>query len=140
MQSGDNKDAAKDFKYVYALAPQFKQLASIGAAGNVLAGDNLAAQAILQKAFGTTVVDSQILLQAYVQTKQYKPVIAIFKQRLVKNGSTANDFFRLAVIEAASGNTRSAVAYVRTAMKKYPKEKQAGKQLIKQINSGAIAR
>jgi len=136
MQAGNTKSAARDFKYAYELAPQFTQLASIGAAGNVLAGNLAAAQAILQKTFGTTIVDKPILVQAYIQTKQYKQLLAIFKQRVARPGSSVYDAFRLAITEAALGNTRTAITYIQTITKAHPQTKQLGEKLIKQIQKG----
>ncbi len=138
MQQGDKKGASKDFEEAYNLAPQFKRLASIGAAGYVLSGDITTSDAILKKSFNTIVVDSPVLINAYAQTKQYKKLIAIFKQRVIKTKGSVDSVFRLAIAEASVGRVRVAINYIRSAIKSNPKAKKAGEELIKQIQKGAL--
>ena len=52
---------ASGFHAAYALGPQFTELATYAAAGNIAIGDTAAADKILLAAYGTTVVDNDVL-------------------------------------------------------------------------------
>ncbi|HEC94289.1 MAG TPA: hypothetical protein ENI56_02895 [Candidatus Kaiserbacteria bacterium] len=140
LQGGNIKDAGKAFEDAYNLAPQFSQLAIYGAAGKVLDGNMPGAQAILKKAFKTTVVDNPILLDMYARTKQYAPIVAILKKRLAGKHPSAQDAFRLANVYANMGKTSEAIALIHktmntSAMKSVTAE---GNALIKKIRSGKL--
>ncbi len=141
LYKNDTKDAAKAFKFAYNLAPQFSGLAIYGAAGNVLDGNMPVAQAILKKAFNTTVVDNPVLLNIYARTKQYPSIIAVLKQRLSGKHPTVQDAFRLADIYSITGNRTEALSIVQATIKANAKNSSVvsqGNALIKMINSGNL--
>ncbi|HEX8947252.1 MAG TPA: O-antigen ligase family protein, partial [Candidatus Paceibacterota bacterium] len=138
LQANDLAGAAQDFKEAYALAPQFQSLVPYGAAGDILSGNAGAAQATLARSFGTTTVDSPVLIEAYALTKNYLPLIPIYRMRAAKPGSSIDDAFRLAIAEAAAGQTQEAIAQVRAVMAAHPEATQAGEALIQQIQQGKI--
>jgi len=138
LQSGDLKGAADIFKKVYALAPQFKSLAIYGAVGEIFDGNQEKANTILKKNFGTITVDNPMLAEAYAVTKNYAPLLAIYRARVARAGSSTNDVFRLAMVEALAGHVQKALKQVRAVIASNPKVKEAGEAVIKQIKSGNI--
>ncbi len=140
LQGGNIKDAGKAFEDAYNLAPQFSQLAIYGAAGKVLDGNMPGAQAILKKAFKTTVVDNPILLDMYARTKQYAPIVAILKKRLAGKHPLAQDAFRLANVYAHMGNRSAAISLLHKTMNTSAAKSVTaeGNALIKKIRSGKL--
>ena len=135
----DNATAEQDFTKAYALGPQFPDLAAYAAAGDYALGSAAAGDALLQKAYGTTTVDSDILASAYFRAKDWSRLIALWQLRAAKSPTDPNALFGLASAYYAAGQTGNAVAQVRAVMQMYPNDSQvqaAGQQAISQIEGG----
>jgi len=130
---GDVAAAQKDFNAAYELAPQFTDLATYAAAGDLAAGDTAAADAVLTKAFGTTVVDSDILAIAYYRTKNWPRLIALWKARTEKPDAAAQAWFSLAAAYYAAGDSSSAIATINAAAVRYPDAAASAQAALKQI-------
>ncbi len=133
---GNTKAAQADFNKAYALGPQFSDLATYAAAGDIAAGDTATADRILNSTFGTTTVDSDTLAVAYYRTKQWKPLIALWTARTAAPGATASTWFSLAAAYYAAGNNAAAIATVNKAVALFPDAAASGAAAIKQIQSG----
>ena len=131
---GDMKAAQADFTMAYTLGgPAFPDLATYAAAGNIAAGDQAAADEILEKAYGMTIVDSDILAVAYYRAKDWPRLIAIWKLRAEKPGAPAESWFSLAAAYYTAGDNASALATLNRAAALYPDAAPSVAEAIKQI-------
>jgi len=130
---GDVKAAQADFNTAYALGKQFSILAAYAAAGDIAVGDQPAADKVLLEAYGTTAVDSDILVVAYSNTKNWPRLIALLKSRTDKPGAGADNWFKLASAYYMAGDTASAITTVHKAVALYPDAASTGDAIIKQI-------
>jgi len=134
--AGNLKAAQTDFNTAYQLGPQFKELAAYAAAGNIAVGDIEAADKILLSAYGTTVVDSDVLAVAYYRVKNWSRLIGIWKTRAEVPGAPVETWFSLAAAYYTSGDTAKAAATIRSAVELYPAAASAGASALKQIEAG----
>jgi len=132
---GDVKASSADFNAAYALGPQFQDLAAYAAAGDIATGDIAAADVILQKAYGTTVVDNDILGVAYYRTKNWPRLIALWKLRTEKPSATVSTWFSLAAAYYTAGDGASAIRTVNKAVALFPDAAASGAAAIKQIQA-----
>jgi len=130
---GDAQAAQKDFNAAYALGPQFKDLAAYAAAGNIVAGDTAAGDAILLAVYGTTTVDSDILAVAYYRAKAWSRLIALWKMRAERSDASVETWFSLAAAYYTAGDKADAILTVKKAVALYPAAAETGAAAIKQI-------
>lgn len=133
-EAGDVKGAAADFKRAYELGPSFDELALYAVVGDFITGNEPAGRALLLSRFGTTTVDSNLLMLAYYRTKNWDDLIAIWQLRLQKDTS-ANTYFGLASSYAAAGRKADALAAVRAAVAAHPDVSAEGAAFIQQIQA-----
>jgi len=132
---GNMKEAQMYFNKVYTLGAKFPELAVYAAAGNFAVGDIVAANKVLMDTYGTTVVDSDILAVAYYRTKNWKPLVGIWKLRAEKPDATPQTWFSLAAAYYVSGDKWSAVQTINEAVKRFPEAAASGAEAIKQIQA-----
>jgi O-antigen ligase len=130
---GDVKLAQKAFHTAYELGPQFTALAAYAAAGDIVAGDIQAADKILQHAYGSLLVDNDILAVAYYRTKNWPRFIDIWKLRANIPGASVETWFSLAAAYYTSGDKTSAITTINKAVTLYPGAATAGASAIAQI-------
>lgn len=133
---GDTRAAQTAFHKAYALGPQFNDLAAYAAAGDLIVGDKAAAQTLLLEVYGTTTVDSNILAAAYYRTKDWQPLLQIWKMRVAKPDATAQMWFSLAAVYYAAGDKHNAIATITAAVERFPEAAASGAAAIKQIQAG----
>lgn len=133
---GDTKTVQDSFAKAYALGPQFPDLAMYAAAGNLAAGDIATADSILQKVYGTTNVDSDILSVAYYRTKNWPRLIALWKLRVAAPTAGVESWFSLAAAYYMSGDKSGAIATINKAVALYPSAATSAAAAIKQIQEG----
>ncbi|MFA7302325.1 MAG: O-antigen ligase family protein [Candidatus Paceibacterota bacterium] len=133
---GKTEDTQRYFARAYALNPQAVRLAAYAAAGHFAVGDTAAANKILLDAYGTTVVDDNILAIAYYRTKQWERLAGLWKLRAEKPGASAKTWFSLAAAYYLAGDSASSIATIRKTMALFPDTKAAGTAAIQQIQSG----
>lgn len=133
---GNVKAAQANFNTAYALGSQFPDLAAYAAAGDIAAGDAAAADTVLLGAYGTTVVDSDVLAVAYYRTKDWPRLISLWKARTAKSSVPVGSWFSLAAAYYMAGDTANAIKTINTAIAKYPDAAAAGADAIKQIEAG----
>jgi O-antigen ligase/Flp pilus assembly protein TadD len=130
---GNNKAAQTDFNTAYALGPQFSVLAIYAAAGDIAVGDQATADKILLAAYGTTNVDSDILVVAYYRAKDWPRLIALLKARTTASTASVENWFALASAYYAAGDKENAIATINKAVALYPSAASSGAAAIKQI-------
>ena len=130
---GNVEAAQKDFNTAYALGPSFTDLAIYAAAGNIVVGDQAAADKLLLDVYGTTAVDSDILAVAYYRAKNWSRLIALWKVRAAVPDAGVEKWFSLAAAYYAAGDTVNAAATIRAAIAKFPEAASAGADALKQI-------
>ncbi|MEK7086157.1 MAG: O-antigen ligase family protein, partial [Patescibacteria group bacterium] len=133
--SGDVKAAQADFAQAYALGPQFTELATYAAAGNIAIGDTAAADKILLAAYGTTVVDNDVLAVAYYRTKDWPRLTGIWKLRTSAPGASAEAWFGLAASYYAAGDFANAITTINKAVALFPEAAASGAAAISQIQA-----
>jgi len=130
---GNTEAAQTDFNTAYALGPQFSRLAEYAAAGDIAAGDQAAADKILQNAYGTTTVDSDVLAVAYYRIKDWPRFIALWKARTEKPNASVETWFGLASAYYAASENANAIATINKAVVLFPEASSSGAAAIKQI-------
>lgn len=130
---GNAAAARRDFYTAYELGKQFPDLAVYAAVGDIAVGDLEAADRILKEAYGTTLVDSDILAVAYYRTKNWPRLISLWKMRAEKPGAPPESWFSLAAAYYTAGDKTSAIKTIQAAVKLYPEVASAGAAAIKQI-------
>ena len=133
MSQNNVKAAQTDFTTAYALGPQFQDLATYAAAGDIVAGDQSAADTILQNTYGTTMVDSDVLVAAYYQSKNWPRLIALWEMRVHKSGATVETWFGLASAYYVAGDSLNAIKTINQAVALFPDAKASGAAAILQI-------
>ncbi len=132
-EAGNLKQVQIDFNTAYELGPQFTNLATYAAVGNIVAGDLARADAVLMKAYGTTVVDSDILSIAYYRTKNWPRLTALWQLRTSAQNASAQTWFGLAAVYYAAGDNANAIKIIRKAVELFPDVAAAGAEALKQI-------
>lgn len=130
---GNVKAAQASFVAAYALAPEIQDLAAYAATGYFVAGDTVAADAILQKTYGTTLVDSDLLAVAYYRTKNWPRLIALWKMRATAPDASVDSWFSLAAAYYMSGDASSAIETINRAVALHPSAATSAAAAIKQI-------
>lgn len=129
----DVKGAQADFNAAYVLGPEFKDLAEYAAAGNIAAGDRIAADKILLDAYGTTNVASDVLAVAYYRAQDWTRLINMWKLRAQKPDANAQAWFSLAAAYYAAGDKPNATKTINEAIGLFPDAASAGADALKQI-------
>ena len=131
---GNMKAAQADFNMAYKLGHEFPELATYAAAGEMVVGNQAAADQILIDAYGTTTVDSDVLAVAYYQMKNWPRLIALWKLRTSRSNANAETWFGLASAYYAAGENANSISTINMAVKLFPQAASAGEAAIKQIN------
>jgi Flp pilus assembly protein TadD len=139
-QSGDVRGAQKAFNTAYALGPQFSDLATYAAAGDIAAGDSATADTILRKVYGTTTIDSDILAIAYYHAKNWERLLDIWELRASRPTAGAQALFGLAAAQYASGDGSGAIRTLRGAVMRHPEAKASADAAIAQIQENVPLR
>ena len=134
--AGNTKAVQEAFTKVFELGRQFPNLAVYAAAGNIAVGDIKKANEILMSTYGTTTIDSDVLAIAYYRTKDWKSLAGVWKLRADKPGATVETWFSFAAAQYAAGDSASAIATIRKAVKLFPEAASSGAAAIKQIEEG----
>jgi O-antigen ligase len=136
---GDTKDAAADFAKAYALGPQFTDLASYAAAGDLITGDKAGADQILEQNFGTTTVDSDALALAYYRTEDYQDLVKLWQLRVSEPSATADTYFGLAAAYYVAGEKQAALNEVQAAVAAFPSAASEAAEVTAEIEGTTTA-
>ena len=132
---GDTADASKAFSYAYSLGPQFTDLATYAAAGDIANGDIASGKQVLLEAFGTTTVDNDALGAAYYRVKDYPDLIALWQLRASNPNASLDTLFSLAAAYFLAGETNQAIAQVNAIVAKHPEAATEAQQFLAQLKA-----
>ncbi len=138
--TGDIQTMQKDFATAYALGPQFPDLAAYAAAGDFAVGDSATAEKILQSAYGTTTVDSDILAVAYYRTRDWPRLVNVWKLRANSPDAGVQTWFSLAAAEYAAGDSEGAIKTIKDVVALHPDAAASGAAAIAQIEGKAAGK
>jgi tetratricopeptide (TPR) repeat protein len=125
--------AAAAFTKAYQLDPSFPDLAAYAAAGDIITGQVAAGKALLLQKFGTTTVNQDAVMLAYYQAKDFPDLIAVWQQRVIDQGNSANAEFGLAAAYADAGQFAQARTQIQKAMTDHPETATEGAALLGQL-------
>ncbi|MFA6503318.1 MAG: O-antigen ligase family protein [Candidatus Paceibacterota bacterium] len=134
---GDVQAARDDFHTAYTLGPTFTDLAAYAAAGDIAVGNVSAADKLLLSAFGTTSVDSDVLMVAYYRTKNWPRLIDLWKLRTSKPDASVETWFGLASAQYVAGEYANAVKTIQAVVALHPEAAESGAAAIAQIEGKA---
>ncbi len=137
---GDTQKAQEAFDIAYQLAPAFPSLATYSAAGHIVNGDKEGADGILHNAFGNTVVDQGILVNAYYLVKDYDSLSAIWKLRVDHDDATEHTWIELASLNFLAGNNDGAASAIKEAKRRFPKSIESIDSAYKQLQESTESR
>ena len=135
---GDVQAAQEYLNRAYTLGPQFRELAAYAAAGYIGVGEKEKADKILLDAYGTTMVDSNVLSVAYYRTRDWPRLIALFKFRTTLPTADARAWFSLAAAYYQSGDKASAIKAINTAVELYPEAAASAATALAEIQGKAV--
>lgn len=118
-EAGNYAGARDTFVKMYELDESFKDLAAYAAAGHIAVGEADMGNAILMKAYGTTEVDSDVLVIAYYQAKRYSDLVSVLERHLAVDPSV-NSYLRLASALVLAGRVPEARGVAQQAYAKFP--------------------
>lgn len=131
-ESGDVIAARDTFVKMYELDTSFDTLAAFAAAGYLVAGEGAKSDELLMKVFGTTHVESDVLIFAYYQAKRYDDLVAVLKKQTESNPSVQS-YMRLASALVVSGRTLDARMLAEQAKEKFPEQAASIASFIEQL-------
>ncbi len=132
-QLGNMNAAAAAFTKAYQLDTSFPDVAAYAAAGDIITGQVAAGKALLLQTFGTTTVNQDAVMLAYYQAKDFPDLIAVWQQRVIDQGNSANAEFGLAAAYADAGQFAQARAQIQKAMTDHPETATEGAALLGQL-------
>ncbi|MCI0542705.1 O-antigen ligase family protein [bacterium] len=136
LNKGDKVKALSLAKEAYELEPNFQEAAKVYAVVAVHAGEQKLADEILQKSFGTTVVEDDNLINAYGATKQFAKAVEILELRVKNNPGDPQAHLRLAAGYSEMGQFAKAIAELRKTIELEPQFKEQGEGFIKLLEQG----
>lgn len=132
-QVGQFDKARELFHMAYDLDTSFPAITTYAAAGDIAAGDLAAGKTLLMDKLGTTTVDSEPLLLAYYQAKDYPDLILVLEEQVRNQNGSAESYFRLAAANEAAGRHAEARAAVTAAVAKHPEVAAQAADFLKHI-------
>ena len=134
LQAGDTKGAGAFFTQAYDLDHADTDAAAYAAAGHIFTGDVPGAKALLQASFGTPIVNQNILIVAYYQTKDWNDLILTLQQKQ-KEGDDGTTGLQIAGAYAEAGRFADARSEIQATVAAYPKMQAQAASLLAQINA-----
>lgn len=134
----DFKNSTLEFKHAFELEPSNEQARILYAASMLYTGDAIRFKTIIGPLSTTTIINSDYILQAYYDTKQYLKVIEIWKARVAE---TPNDIQKRIALTSAyllNKNTQQAISEIEKIIILDPSFKTQGEEYIKQIKAGKL--
>jgi tetratricopeptide (TPR) repeat protein len=136
LAKGDIERAVAAAKKAHEMDPTYDVPRVMYTAILMYAGNQKEADRVLIERFNTAIVDNEILLQAYVDTKQFAKVLEIWKARAKSSPNDANAFIGLGRAYLMTGDKANAIASVKEAIRIEPQFKEQGESIIKDITAG----
>ncbi|HRH24071.1 MAG TPA: hypothetical protein PK109_00560, partial [Candidatus Paceibacterota bacterium] len=105
------------------------------AVGKIITGDVAGGKALLTSAFGSPIVDDDLLRFAYYDAKLYGDLIEVAKLHVTNTPNDPMARFLLAQAYAVAGRTAEARAEIQTTIVAYPAAAATGADLLRQLGS-----
>ena len=134
LQQKQYARAQELFTKAYEFDTSFDELAGYKAAGDVLVGKKADAKVFLVERFGTSVVDSNMLVMAYYELKDYPEIYPIMELRIEKEPKRETHYVQLATVYAEAGKFNDARAVLRKLMRERPDLTEQVTDLMSQLN------
>jgi O-antigen ligase/lipopolysaccharide biosynthesis regulator YciM len=138
LQKGDTQNALTTLKKAYDLEPKYQDARIYYAIGLYYAGQNGVADALLTQGFGTVLVDDDRIIQAYVTTKQFDRVVAIWKMRVQANPTDVQTHLGLAQAYFAQHDNADTIAELQKVSQLNVSLAPQMQQIITQIQNGTL--
>jgi Flp pilus assembly protein TadD len=132
-QSGDKIGAAKDFQAGYELNTSFGAAAKYAAVGKIITGDVAGGKALLVQAFGTTIIDDDLMRFAYYDAKLFDDLVEVAKLRVTTVPNDAQAHFLLVQAYMLANRFAEARAEVQATIAAHPETAEAAAPLLKQL-------
>lgn len=134
-QLGKIEEARTLLKETYELDTSFANVGISAATGLIMTGDTKGGKELLVQATGTTTPDSESLLYAYYETKQWDDFIAVAYARVIAQRGSPESRIRYAEALAAAGRVAAARAELRDIVEEYPAAQEMAAALLERINT-----
>ncbi len=138
LGAGNTQAAVTAFKQAFEEAPAYETARIYYAASLYAAGQNAEGDQLLQEGFGSTVVDNDQLLSAYMSLKLYSRAIAIWQLRVQKSPQDAQTYLGLASTYFQLGDKTDTIATLKKIEQIQPAAAGQMETLIKQIEDGTL--
>ena len=138
LQAGDTQGALAALKKTFDSEPRYDAARNYYAVALYAAGQSAQADALLTERYGTTVVDDNQLLQAYMGLKLYDRAVAVWKKRIEANPDDVQLNLGLASVYFAAGNKADTIAILQKIARLQPSAALEMQNLIKQIQDGTL--
>jgi O-antigen ligase len=132
-QLGNFAKANEAFQKAYTLDTTNVDAALYAAAGDLISGSSEKGGALLMQIYGTTTVDSDILVYAYYQAKMYGEMVKVLELQFKNRPDSADAAFRLASGYVVQGRTLDARALVIKTVAAHPETATQGDQFLSQL-------
>lgn len=132
-QSGNTAKAVETAKQAFDLTPHYREARMFYAMALILHGEQAKADALLTEGFGTTVINDNRLLNAYVQTKQFARAAAIWKLRAEATPDDIQTLVSYAVAQKEAGDLPGAIATLRVAAQRAPQYREQIESIATQL-------
>lgn len=136
LKRGDIDGALAIFKKAHELAPAYREGRVFYAVGAVYAGDRALLESILVPEFGSIIVDSDHLLQAYFKNGMLGEVLGIWKLRVENNPNDTQTHLGLAATYLELEERENSIAEIERAIELSPSFRAQGEYLIREIRAG----
>ncbi|MCW9054555.1 MAG: O-antigen ligase family protein [Candidatus Pacebacteria bacterium] len=133
---GDTAGGLGIFKEAYELAPESKDGAIYYAVGAVNSGDRALLEDILIPTFGSIIVDSDHLVQAYFNNGMLHEVLAVWRLRVEEDPNNPQKRLGLAAAYLELGQRQNTIAELEKMIELDPNYKAQGEYLIREIRAG----
>ncbi|TAJ15323.1 hypothetical protein EPO56_01190 [Patescibacteria group bacterium] len=133
---GNKEKALELFKTAFELDQGYDTARLYYAAALTRSGNKALSDTLLIEKFQTTAPDNDVLLQAYLDVRDYDAVIAIAKSRVVNDPKNVKKIVQLAAIYLEAGRRTEAIAALQQAIEADASFKAQGEYYIQEIASG----
>lgn len=133
---GNTLGALQWFKQAYELDTAYEQARVYYAATLIRLGSRTLSDPLLMEHFHTTTPDDDIILQAYLDVKDYASVIAIAKGRVEKSPKNTKVRIQLAAAYLQAGQREHAILELQNAIANDSTFASQGQSFIQQIQQG----
>lgn len=138
LAKGDVETAVVTAKKAHEMDATYDVPRVMYAAILMYANNQNEADRLLTERFNTPIVDNEILLQAYLDTKQFSKVLEVWKARAKAAPNDANALIGLGRAYLISGDKANAIKSIEEAIRLEPQFKEQGEGIIKDIREGKM--